>query len=145
MVKTSAEKDLIIQQKDEQIKKLREQIIFLKSHKETTLKFSDSDNFDEEQMQYLMALPGDRPSDSKFTRSLVRFMFSTYEAIPTQSELKSARPSLLTTMQRMIIERVAHFSKDSTEFTERSNKNRVSKIISSAMYNVKLNLGENKD
>lgn len=145
MVKTSAEKDIIIQQKEEQIKTLREQILFLKSNQETTLKFSDSNCFDEAQMQYLMSIPGDRASDSKFSRTLVRFMFSTWEAIPTLSELKSVRPSLLTTMQRMIIERVAYYSKDSTEFTERSIKNRISKIISSAIYNVKANTGENKD
>lgn len=145
VVQTSAAKDIIIKQKEEQIKTLLEQVSFLKSNKKQTLTFTDASCFDETQLQCLMSTPGDGPSDNKFARALVRFLFSTWEDIPTQSLLKNDRPLLLTTMQRMIIERIAYHSKDLPEFADRSNKSRVSKIISSAMYIVKRTTNENDD
>lgn len=98
----------------------------------------------DDQIKFLISISGDAPSDYKFTREVIRFLFATWECFPTQSSLKAARPSLLTTIQTMLMERITYFSRNSSEFTERSKKERLSKLISNSLYTVKAS-GENEN
>lgn len=138
VVKTSAEKDIIIKQKTKLIKTLRNEIDLIKSTQENkVLTFTEANNFNEDQIKFLVSIPGDAPSDYKFTREVIRFLFATWESIPTQSLLKAVRPSLLRTIQTMLMDRITHVSRNPSELTERSKKERLSKLISNSLHAVK--------
>lgn len=81
-----------------------------------------------------MSITGDKRNDYSFTRILLQCIFEGWPTIPTQKDLKKFYPEYIDILQKMLKERIEFYSQTPGEFVDRSNQQRISKMISDSIY-----------